>query len=137
MNNVTVNVLGGSGNIYGLYFGNSSGISVPTVRINNADVTVDGTTSYGVYVYDEYSVEMKNSRVTASEGVGAANFLGASLDIKHSSITSTLNTISGNSSSVTKVAFTELEGVAPISNTSGVIKCIGAYDGNYDPVTCP
>lgn len=111
-------------------YNNASG---STVRMTNVTATASGGTyNYGVVISHSPSTMIG---VTATASGGTSNY-GVSITgpyvvtINNSIIKGSNNTIVNDS--ITSIANTQLDGGA-VSN-AGTLKCIGAYDENYDPL---
>jgi hypothetical protein len=115
-------------------------VSPPSnVVMNNVSIDASGSNAVGIY-YQSLGltggvVDATNVKIT-STGYGVYQAAGTteSLAIKNSSIngaTYAIDATSGN----TFIGNSQISG-GGISG-AGNVKCIGAYDGNYNAVTCP
>ncbi|EFO81371.1 hypothetical protein OSCT_0770 [Oscillochloris trichoides DG-6] len=127
ISNVTITASGGTNN-YGIV--NFSSSSPP---ISNVTVTVSGgTENYGIFNFYS-SPSISNVTATASGGTNNYGIVNES-----SSPTIRDSVLSGSTYSVynnggtSKVAYSMLDG----PHSSGTT-CIGTYDANFAPVTCP
>jgi hypothetical protein len=95
--------------------------------------------NYGVYNISA-SPAMMNVTASAYGGTnnyGVWNVSGGIVEIRHSVISGTTNTIRNGSGVTTNVALTQLDG-GPVSN-AGTLRCAGVYDENYllQVTACP
>ncbi len=116
---------------YAIYNFNSSPV------IKDGIATASGSnTSIGVYATGYSSPVITNLKTTASgetylDLIGLKTGINSIVKVDHSEITASKYSIINEGT--TFIANTKLDG-GPIS---GAVKCIGVYNGNYDPVTCP
>lgn len=109
-----------------------------SLAMTNVTIKIPPSTPhcYGVYNQNFSSVIMKNVNIYISEecssGVGVISYAD-SVKIDNSIITGLYATIHNVGTAF--ISNTKLDG-GPITN-HGSLKCINAYDGNYDPYTCP
>ncbi|MBI4710657.1 MAG: hypothetical protein HY806_06020 [Nitrospirae bacterium] len=156
MTNVTINVFGVDNN-RGIYNQNFSSPVMTNVKITasggvnnagiynyqfcsptmtNVTINVSGASwNYGVVDWASSSTVMTNSTVTVSgnNSYGIYGQYTYSTKIDHSVITASTRTIANDSSSTTLIGNTKLDG----GTILGAVKCVGVYDGNYNPLTCP
>jgi hypothetical protein len=130
MTNVTAIASGGGYNV-AIYNHNSFSYTMTNVTA----IASGGGSNYGVNNNGSpsisYSVTMINVTATASEGTtnyGVYNDNSGTVKINHSVIKGA-TTVYNGSGVTTYVGNTQLDGAA-VSN-SGVLTCVGAYDGNY------
>ncbi|AJE02080.1 hypothetical protein [Geobacter pickeringii] len=151
LRNLAVEASGSEGNIVGIFSGSAS------PRLTHVTVRAEGgKNAYGIYnlmaspvisdvtvttggsgatfgIFNLHSSPMvKNSAVTA--GTGVSSFYSGTATVEGSSVAGSLITIYTGTGTTTRVANTRLEGGAPA--TSGIVKCVGVYDGSFEPVTC-
>ena len=111
-----------------------------TTQMENVTVTATGGNfATGVQTRESSATTiMTNSSVTASnasQSYGISDWFGSNTKIDRSSIAGSTNAINIYGNSTTDVAYTKVEG--GIVNNSATLRCIGLYDGGYNPYTCP
>lgn len=148
---LSIDATGTEGNIVGIFNGSSA------PRIRNVSVTVQGGKgTFGIYnlmaepLLDSVTVTahggdagfgifnihsspvIRNAAISAGNGVYTTS--SGSATVEGSVITATLFSIFNDTSTTTRVANTRLAG-GRIAN-SGIMKCAGVYDAEFDPVQC-
>lgn len=137
MTKVFINISGGTGSFnYGIYNDGSGNIGTsPTMTYVTilAHGLLFGTpnSTYGVYNVSASPVltNVTASAYSGTNNYGVYNSSGGIIQIRHSVISGTTNTIRNGSGVTTKVAHTQLDGGA-VSN-AGALLCAGVYDENY------
>lgn len=122
---VTVTAEGGKG-AYGVY----NLMAAPTL----SDVTVKAggsDTAFGIFNLHSSPV-VKNSAITAGNGI--YSYYSGTVTVEGTSVNAPLSTIFTDVGATTLVANSRLAGGRPAAN--GILKCVGVYDGNYEPVAC-
>ena len=125
MTNVIVNVTGGN-NDYGIL--NYSAAPVMNNVLVNVNPSVFG---YGIHIEGNIGPVMRNVVINAPIGIFA--IATGIINIDNSIITGTSYSLRNATGTTTYVGNTKLDGT--IFN-AGVLKCIGVYNGTYDPITC-
>lgn len=153
LSNITVKV-SGAVESYGIF---SDGASTPTI-INATVYAIQESANFGYAIYNfgaspvikdvlliasdvgvystasSYPVITNLKVVSSYIGIFTNGYGGNStVKISNSEISGVTNTIVTEGSSAILVGNSKIDG-GPIS---GTVKCIGSYDGNYDPITCP
>jgi len=93
-----------------------------------------GSLSYGVY-NNSSSPTMTNITAAASAGTtsyGINNVSSGTVKIDRSTVSGTTSSIFNGAGVTTLVGSTRLDGGAVLN--SGVLTCVGAYNGNYTPL---
>jgi hypothetical protein len=151
LRSLSIEAAGAEGNIVGIFNGSSA------PRIRNVSITVQGGKgTFGIYnmmaepILDSVTVTahggdtgfgvfnihssplIRNAAITAGNGVYTTS--SGSATVEGSVISSTLFSIFNDTATTTRVANTRLEG-GKIANT-GIIKCAGVYDAEFNPVQC-
>jgi pectin methylesterase-like acyl-CoA thioesterase len=139
LSNVTVTVPDGS-YVYGIYGSGKIVISDSTIS------TTANTLSAGISLTGSSILEMSNTAITAFSGDWSMGI--KSLDSQATVKGSTIKSLSRYNYSVVsysiytenspiKIAYTQLVGDYFESLTPGAVTCLGVYDANLGPVTCP
>lgn len=107
---------------------------LPRLTLVTATATGGTNGNIGVYNYNNSSPVMTNVTATAS---GASYSYGVYNDssspvIKHSKMSGATNSVTQDGTWTVKLAYTEVSG--PLSPG---IQCLGNYNENLAPVTCP
>ncbi len=124
LSNVTVIANGASYSV-GIYS------SWSTMVVSNSTVTSNGIQSYGIWSVYGATTEINNTSITSSDL--AINSTHASkVTIKGSSIKAP-TIVSNNNNSTLMAAYTQFDGTLAASGMS----CVGVYDANFAPITCP
>lgn len=127
LTDVTIIVSGGY-HAMGVYANNAGSV----VTINNSTIQVTAPTNYsrGVAADMGAALILNNSKVTISTGIRALyGFNSGPITVRNSEV---YGSIDSNSLAV-YVANTLLDG--PVSGAGAT--CIGTYDPNFNPVSCP
>ncbi|ABB30388.1 hypothetical protein GeomeDRAFT_1344 [Geobacter metallireducens RCH3] len=122
---VTVSAEGGKG-AYGIY----NLMAAPVI----ADVTVlagGSDTAFGVFNLHSSPI-VRNSAIKAGNGI--YSYYSGTVTVEGTSVNASLTTLFTDVGATTLVANSRLTGGRPASN--GIMKCVGVYDGNYEPVSC-
>jgi hypothetical protein len=147
MTKIAVNVSGGAGSFnYGVYNDGTDAIPGASPTMTSVSILIHGvlfsppTSTYGVYNNDISSLVMTNVTASAYDGTnnyGVFNATAGTVEIRHSVISGTTNTIRNGSGVTTYVALSQLDG-GPVSN-AGTLRCAGVYDENYllQVTACP
>lgn len=116
---------------------NSQAIGITAVATAGGNFLLDlsdvkiKAASAGISIIDGYTVTMNGVNVSGGyEGLYTSG--GSSITAMNSSIEGTY-VLTNNSSNI-KIANSKLSGLI---SGSGAYKCVGNFDGNFDPVTCP
>lgn len=125
ISNVTINTAGGK-NTYAVY----NVLSSP-VLVNTTVTATGGDTTFGVFGIHS-SPLIRNSQVSASNGI--YSYYSGTATIEGSSVTGSLVTLFNDTGATTLVANSRLN-IGKVAN-NGIIKCVGVYDGSFEPVTC-
>jgi hypothetical protein len=122
---VTVSAEGGKG-AYGIY----NLMAAPV--LSDVTVTAGGSdTAFGVFNLHSSPV-VKNSAITAGNGI--YSYYSGTVTVEGTSVAASLTTLFTDTGATTLVANSRLTGGRPAAN--GIMKCVGVYDGNYEPVAC-
>jgi hypothetical protein len=122
---VTVSAEGGKG-AYGIY----NLMAAPV--LSDVTVTVGGSdTAFGLFNLHSSPV-VKNSAITAGNGI--YSYYSGTVTVEGTSVTASLTTLFTDTGATALVANSRLAGGRPAAN--GIMKCVGVYDGNYEPVAC-
>ncbi len=122
---VTVTAEGGKG-AYGIY----NLMAAPVL----SDVTVmagGSDSAFGVFNLHSSPI-VKHSAITAGNGI--YSYYSGTVTVEGTSVNASLSTIFTDVGATTLVANSCLTGGRPAAN--GIMKCVGVYDGNYEPVAC-
>ncbi|MBI4837755.1 MAG: hypothetical protein HY806_01090 [Nitrospirae bacterium] len=111
---------------------NEWGGSSTYIVMKNAKVTVGSTGGTGIYNYIS-STEASNIDITVTGGTGVFNDFNSIVKIDHSMITGSSDTIFNRGTAY--IGSTRLDG--GLITNYGTLKCVGIYNGSYDPYTCP
>lgn len=135
LTNVTVIVQGAKYHGYGIL--NSSNPNADYTILENVTVTVTGGWSdglvYGVYNTQNSKTVMRNAKVTVTDPNGGYGVYNNDSIIKIDN-----SVINGPSFSVYSPGGTAYIGYTKLENSlGGTLKCIGVYDGDYNPIICP
>lgn len=151
LRHLTVEASGTEGTIVGIFNGSSAPrISHVTVSAEGgkgayaiynlmagpvlSDVTITargGDTAFGLFNLHSSPV-VKNSAITAGNGI--YSYYSGTVTVEGSSVTATLTSLFNDAGATTFVANSRLAGGRPVSN--GIMKCVGVYNGNYEPLDC-
>lgn len=103
--------------------------------LKNVTVNVSGPGPfYGIWnLYS--SGNMKGVSLNAPGSTTGIYNTGGSVKIDYSSIAAPQTILSEGAS--TYVAYSNIVGSNPAAVAGGVVKCMGLFNNNYDPVTCP
>ncbi|WP_306534289.1 hypothetical protein [Geobacter sp.] len=122
---VTVSAEGGKG-AYGIY----NLMAAPV--LSDVTITVGGNdTAFGVFNLHSSPV-VKNSAITAGNGI--YSYYSGTVTVEGSSVATSLTTLFTDTGVTTLVANSRLTGGRPAAN--GIMKCVGVYDANYEPIPC-
>lgn len=148
---LTVEAAGAEGNIVGIFNGSASPrITHVTVRAEGgkgsygiynlmaapllSEVTVaamGSDTAFGIFNLHSSPV-VKNSSITAGNGI--YSYYSGTVTVEGASVAGSIVTLYTGPGVTSHVANSRLTGGRP--GTSGIIKCIGVYDENFEQVTC-
>jgi hypothetical protein len=131
MNYVTVNASQYSGTCYGVLNTMSSSPKIANMSIT---ITTIFGINYGIMTQENSSATLNNVTISVvgSNSCGIAGYdYTATITIDNSAIKGPVGAICNTGTMY--IGHTKIDG--PVSN-GGALKCIGAFDGNYDSVTC-
>lgn len=116
----------GTKNVYGIYSMTASPLlSDVTVSVTGSD------TAFGLFSLHASPV-LRNSSITAANGIAA--YYSGTVTIEGTTLSSAIIALYNDAGTTTRVAHSRLAGGRVANN--GIMKCIGVYDGNFDPLIC-
>ncbi|WP_298434228.1 hypothetical protein [Geobacter sp.] len=125
LTHITVHAEGGK-NAYGIYN------LLASPLISDVTVTAEGSgATFGIFSLHS-SPLVRNSSITA--GTGVSSYYSGTTTVEGSTVAGSLATLYTGTGAATSVANTRLQGGSPVTN--GIVKCVGTYDGSFEPVTC-
>ncbi len=129
INNLKISASGGSSRTFGI-----ANLYTSSTTIQNADITSTGASGniLGVWNAANSSLTIINANVNALRGI--LNQDNSFLRIINSMIKTTYSSIETSNTIQTYASYTMVDGNPAVSGND---KCIGLYDGNFDPYTCP
>ena len=105
---------------------------------NVTAIASGGNNTYAYGIYNKSSSTSINSVTVDAQGangVGVFNDSTCAIEVNNSKLKGPLYSVSATPGARTLIASTKLDGY--VTAPSGIIKCYGAYDANFDVVTCP
>lgn len=122
---VTIHAAGGK-SAYGIY----NLMAAPVISEVSVTAT-GGDATFGIFNLHSSPV-VRNCAITGGNGI--YSYYSGTTTVEGASVTAPLVTLYTGAGASTFVANTRLAGGAP--SNGGIMKCVGVYDGNFEPLAC-